>query len=191
MPVVVRNVGELFRRLHLRLDRFRLGRHLSHVAHDQFLEPGVFQQLRHLRIEAYEIERHQKVCFAVLDLVLQHLLRIERRIIDDRPACFQDSEQADEVVRRVGQIQTDVNAGLHAEFLKAMGRAVRKIIELAIGNLPAHEIDRRMIREIRRGFFKKLLHRDKRDIGIPLHSGRIGFDPRHVVHCSRSTGRKK
>jgi hypothetical protein len=67
--------------------------------------------------------------------VLQHLGGVERRIVDDSAAGLENSEQADQVVRRVGQIETNMNPRLNPELLETAGRTVREIVEFSVSDL--------------------------------------------------------
>ena len=49
-------------------------------------------------------------------------------------------------MRRVGQIQSDVHARTDAEFLEALGGAVREVAQLTIRRARPHELDRRTVR---------------------------------------------
>jgi len=119
---------------------------------------------------------------AVLDLVLQHLGGVERRIVDDSAAGLENSEQADKIVRRVGEIETNMNPRLNPELLETVGRTVREIVEFSVRDLPAHEIDRWIVRPFQCGFLENLLNGRQWDFGIPPDSWWIRFDPGFVVH---------
>ena len=58
----------------------------------------------------------------------------------------------------------------------------REIVEFSVSDLPAHEIDRWIIRPFRRRFLENLLNGRQWDFGIPPDSWRIRFDPGFVVH---------
>jgi len=77
-----------------------------------------------------------------------------------------------------------MNPRLNPELLKTVGRTVRKIVEFAVRDLPAHEIDRRIVRPFRRRFLENLLNGRQWDFGIPPDSWRVRFDPGHVIHVN-------
>ena len=63
---------------HVRLDRIRRERPFGEFADDQPLKPRGGQEFLRLRIERGEIEGHENVGLAVLDLELQPAQRLER-----------------------------------------------------------------------------------------------------------------
>jgi len=73
-----------------------------------------------------------------------------------------------------------MDAGFHAEFLEAESGAVGQVIEFAIGDLATHEVDGRIVGPGLRGVFENLLNGQQRNVRIPSHAGRIGFDPRQI-----------
>ena len=114
--------------------------------------------------------------------MLQYLGGVERRIVDDSAPGLENSEQADKIVRRVGEIETNMNPRLNPELLETVGRTVREIVEFSVRDLPAHEIYRWIVRPFRRGFLENLLNGRQWDFGIPPDSWRVRFDPGFIVH---------
>src|SRR4029077_12323712 len=117
VAVVPYNITQLSAGLHLGHHRVGMGAQFGQVSHHQFLQPRLAEHCRHLRIERCDIERDEEVGAAVLDLVLQHRGGVERRVVDLRAAGLQHGEKRDDVVRRVRQIQADMDAWLHAKLL--------------------------------------------------------------------------
>ena len=180
MAIIRCDRRQLLTRGELAAHRLRMPRHLGEIADHQRLQPRGIEQARHLRIEQREIERDHNVGLAVLDLVLQHLGGIERRVVDHRAARLQHAEEADEIVRRIGQVEPDMDPRSDAEHLEAFGGAAGERVELAVADAPSHEFDRRLIRPLRRGILQDLLHGHDRNLGIPAHARRIGLDPKRA-----------
>ena len=84
---------------------------LVHRADDQAAQPRRAQKPVHLCEQDGAIERHDEVGFAVADLVLQRSAGVQRRVIHHRRARLEHRKEADDVVRRVRQIEPDVGAG--------------------------------------------------------------------------------
>ena len=159
--------AELIALLHLRAHHVRRGRELREFADDQRLEPRLRQQSLHLREQRGEIERDENVGAAVLDLVFEHALGVERRIVDDDAAGFHHAEERDHVMRRVGQIEADMHAGADAELLQARGEAVGQRVQLGVADAPAHEFERRQVGEALGRAFEHGLHGAGEDAARP------------------------
>src|SRR3546814_16410158 len=71
--------------------------------------------------------RDHDVGLAVLDLVAQLAFGIERAVVHHPAAGLEDGEEADHVMRRVGQEQADMHAGTDAELLEALGGPVDQV----------------------------------------------------------------
>ena len=154
-----------------------MGGHLAHRADDQGLEPRGGQQAVHLRVEQRRIQRDQQVGLAVGHLVGQHLLGVQRRVVDDHAAGLQHREKADQVVRRVGQEQAYVHARAHAQRLQALGGAGHQLAELAVAEQPAHEVDRGAVGKAGDGVVEDAVDRADVDRVVPTQVGRVGVDP--------------
>ena len=154
LAIVVDELGEgdvAFVRRHLGqlLGGAQMGPHalgmagkLGEIADHEMFHAGLAQQMAHLGIERGKIERDENVGLAVLDLVLEHALGVERGIVDDRAARPEHAEESDRVMRRIGEIEPDMHARFHAQRLKALGGAIGERIELRVSDLAAHEIER-------------------------------------------------
>ena len=127
-----------------------LGRrgHFSYVADDEGFQPRCFEQPSHLRVKRLQVERHEHVGLAVVDLVLQNLFRVQRRVVDHGAAGFHHAEERDDIVRRVGQVESDMYAGAHTEFLKSLGRLISEMAQISIRDLLVHEIEGGIIRPL-------------------------------------------
>jgi hypothetical protein len=66
--------------------------HLRQIAHHQAAQAGAAQHLVHQRVQRGQVQRHHDVGLAVGNLVPDHIRGVERRIIDDGAAGFQDCE---------------------------------------------------------------------------------------------------
>src|SRR5215831_12530460 len=104
---------------------------------DQLLQPGLAEHCHHLRIERCHIQRDEEVGAAVLDLVLQLLGGVERRVVDDSAAGLENSEQAEKVVRRVGQLEPNMTPRVDPKLLETFVLTVRYIVEFSVRDLPA------------------------------------------------------
>ena len=182
MPVVAADVDGLLASLHLCRHRLGRRRHLGDVADDELAQPRRAEHHRHLRIERRQVEREDEVGAAVLDLVFQHLRRVERRVIDDRAAGFEHAKECDHVVRRIRQVQPDVNPRADAQALQPLGRAVGLVLKLAVAQASAHEFERRLVRPLRRGVVEDARHRQRLDRDVPAHSLGVRMNPRHFAH---------
>ena len=114
--------------------------------------------------------------------MLEHLFGIERGVVHHGAARLEHAEEGDGIVRGVGKIDSDVNSRPDAQLLQALGGAIGQIVELAIGELLAHEVERRLVRPLFRGLFENLRHRHGRELGIPAHARRVRLDPRMLIH---------
>ncbi|MCY1504929.1 hypothetical protein D9M68_391170 [compost metagenome] len=180
--LVAGDLDRLVLRLHLRGHLLGRARHLGEVADDELLQPRLAEHGGHLRVQRRQVERDEEVGLAVLDLVLEHLRRIERRVVDHRAARLQHAEQRDQVVRRVGQEQAHVHAGAHAQDLQPLGRAVDQRAELAVVQPLAHEVDGRPVGKTGHGVGQDLLDRGGRDRVVPRHAFGVGSQPGLAVH---------
>ena len=175
-------VGEHARGRHLRFDRPGRGRHLGEFANDQRFETSRSEKLLGLRIERGEVETDEDVGLAVVDLQLQRRQRVQGRVVDDRPARFQHAEKGDDVMRRVGQVEADMNARLDAELLEARRGAVRERVQFRVGCALAHEVERRLRAEALGGVLEHALHGREIERRVPAHVRRIGLHPRLNGH---------
>ena len=193
-PVVVEKIAERdsavvvldFRyhalRRHERLHRARRERVLGEFADDERLQPARGEKLFRLRIERGEVQGHEDVRLAVLDLEFERPQRIERRIIDDRPAGLQHAEKGDRVMRRVGKIEADMHARPDAEPLEARRRAVGKRFELRVRDPLVHELQGGKRAEAPRRLGENALHEGWLDRDVPADALGIGLQPRLSVH---------
>ena len=188
MAIVSRHGCKLIRLTHLSAHHVGRAGHFRDLPNNQLLQPGLAEKAAHLRVQRFHIEGHEEIGLAVLDLVLQHLLGIERRIVHDRTAGFHHTEKRDDVVGRIGEIEADVNAGLDPEVLQALGGAIGELIQLAVADPPPHEFKRRLVSPFFRRILQNLLERHGGQFGIPAHALRIGFDPRKLGHSSLPQG---
>ena len=151
-------------------------------AHDQFLEPGLAAHPRHLGIERGGIERHQDVGLGIADLELEFARGIERAVVHHLAAGLQHAEEGDDVVRRVGQVEPDIDAGLDAELLEARGRPVRRLLVVAEGHHLVEEVGEGLVAELRAALLEDLMDGLLGHIELPPHAGRIALLPRVVRH---------
>jgi len=179
---VLRDRAELARLLELRAHRRRVSAPFGDVADDELPEARAPEHARHLRVERGDVERDEDVGLAVLDLVLEDLLGVERRIVHHHPARLEHAEEGDEVVRRVREIQAHVHAGLHAQALETARRAVGERAELPVGIPAPHELERRIVGPALRGFVEQRRNGKQRDVGVPAHAFGIRLDPRGIGH---------
>ena len=111
-----------------------------------------------MRIERSEVETDKDVGLAVFDLQLERRQRVQGRIVDDCAACLQHPEKSDDVMRRVGKEETDVHARPDAELLEAGRGAVRKRVDLRVGQALVHEVERGPRAEALRGLLQHALY---------------------------------
>ena len=157
--------------------RFRCSGVIAQRADDQFLQARVAHQPRDVRVQRGQVERDQEVGFAVFHLVLEHTRRVERRVVDDRAAGLQHAKKGDRKVWRVRQVQADVHAGADTQQLKSFGRPIDQRAELAIGDAPPHEVQKRPIGRRRHRVVEQLLHRGNGQWHVPPNAGRVRGNP--------------
>ena len=170
------------RRGHVRLDRVRRDREFGELADYHRLQPRGLEELLGLRIGRGEVHGDENVGLAVADLEFERVKSVERRIIDDRSARFQDAKEGDHVMGRVRQIEADVHAGLDAELLETGRGAVRKRVELSVGHALVHELQRGLVAETRRRCLQHALQRGDVERDVRADAFRIGLDPRLSGH---------
>ena len=106
----------------------------------------------------------------------------ERRNIDDRSARLQDAEESDRVMRRIGQVESDVSAWPNAELLEARRGAIGERLQLSVRNPLVHELQRRKRAEALSRRVEDALHRAEFDRPVPARAGRIGLQPGSSIH---------
>ena len=72
-------------------------------------------------------------------------------------------------MRRVGEEEADMHAGLNAELLEAGRGAVRKSVELRVGYALVHEVERRLRAKSLRGFLQHALYGRELERRVPAH----------------------
>ena len=169
MALVVLDLGQHACRRHLRLDRPGRGRHLGELADDQRFETGRSEQFLGLRIERGDVETDKDVGLAVFDLQLERRQRVQGRVVDDDAASLQHAEKSDDVVGRVGEEETDMDARPDAELLEAGRRAVRERVELRVSRALVHEIERWPRAEALRGLLQHALYGRELERRVPAH----------------------
>ena len=177
MAIVMLDLGQHSGSGHLRLDRTGRGRHLGEFADDEFFEAGRCEQLLGLGIERGEVERHQDVGLAVIDLELERGERVQGGIVDDRAAGFEHAEEGDDILGRVGQEEADMHARADAELLEPRGGAVRQRLQFRVGDPLAHELERRLGAEPLGGVVEHALHRREVERRVRAHLRRKGLHP--------------
>ena len=182
VQIVRRHLAQLPGAFELRTYSLWAGRILAQAADHQLLQPRVAHQSPHLRVERRQVERDEDIRLTILDLVLEHALGIERRIIDHRAAGLEHAEESDRIVRRIRQVQTDMHARTDPETLQPRGGAIRQRAELPVTNDTAHEVQRRTLRPARHGVVEDLLHRHQRQLGVPAHACGIRLGPGELDH---------
>ena len=170
------------RRGHVRLDRVWRDREFRKLADYHRLQPRGLEELLGLRIGRGEVDGDENVSLAVADLEFERVKSVERRIVDDRSARFQDAKEGDHVVGRVRQIEADVHAGLDAELLKTGRRAVSQRVERRIGHALVHELQRGLAAEPRRRCLQHALQRRDVERDVRADAFRIGLHPRLNGH---------
>ncbi len=158
------------------------GQHVGQAADHHLLQPRGADHLGDVRIQRLEVQRDDDVGLAVLDLVAQLALGIERAVIHHSAAGLQDGEEADHVMRRVGQEQADMHARADAELLEAFGGTVDQVGNRRIGIGLAHEVQAGPRREARDGIVQQGPDRPGLEILCPGYPGRIGFFPERCAH---------
>ncbi len=174
------------------MDGIRKTAHLAQIADHQFLQTRGAEQRVHLRIQRRQIERDDDIGLAIVDLVRQHLFRVERRVIDHGAAGFQHTEKTDHVVRSVGQVEPDMHTRLDPQLLESLGGAVSQLFQFTVAYFASHEIQRRMIGPFRRRIIQNLRHRHHGKFCIPAYAGRVRFYPgkfSHVRYLENVKGR--
>ena len=155
-------------------------------AHDQLLEPRLALHRRHLRVERRDVERDQDVGLQIADLELELTRGVERAVVDHPAAGLEHAEEGDDVVRRVGQVQADIDAGFDAELLEAGGRLVGGFLVVAEGHHLVEEVGEGPVAVLRAALLEDLVQGLLRNLELPLHAGRVALFPRIVRHfvCS-------
>ena len=156
--------------------------HFSYVADDEGFQSRCFEQPAHLRVKRLQVERHENVGLAVVDLVLENLFRIQGRVVDYRAAGFHHPEERDDIVRRVGQIEPDMYAGAHAEFLKSLGRPISEVAQISIRDFLVHEIEGGIIRPLGGRSLQNLVERHRRQFRVPTDTTWVRLDPGCYSH---------
>ena len=151
-------------------------------AHDQLLEPRLAAHRRHLRVERRDVERHQDVGLRIADLELELARGIERAVVHHPAAGLQHAEEGDDVVRRVGQIEADIDAGLDAQLLEAGRGLVRRFLVVAEGHHLVEEVGEGPVAVLRAALLEDLMDGLLRNLELPPHAGRIALLPRIVRH---------
>ena len=151
-------------------------------AHDQLLQPRLALHARYLRVQRRDIERNQDVGLGVADLELELAVGIERAVVDDAAAGLEHAEEGDEVVRRVGQVETDVDAGLHAQFLEAGRGAVGGFLVVLVGHHLVEKVGHREVGILSATLVEALVKGLAGYVEFPGHAGWVALDPRIIGH---------
>ena len=156
----------------------RLGQKIFQIADHQGLELRRALERRDLRIERADAERHHHLDLGIDDLILELARRRQRTEIGDAAAGHQHGEKADDVMRRVGKMQPDIDAGADAQRLQAFGGADREIVQLRERQSLVIEIDRHLGGPAFCRLVEDAVDRDRRwHWRTPRHTRRIRFFP--------------
>ena len=151
-------------------------------AHDQLLQPCLAAHRGHLGVERGDVEGHQNVGLGIADLVLELAGGVERAVVDDDAAGLEHAEEGDDVVRGVGQVEADMDAGFHAQLLEAGGGPVGGLLVVAEGHHLVEEVGERPVAILGAAILEGLVDGLARNLELPLHAGRIALLPRIVRH---------
>ncbi|MNO54427.1 hypothetical protein D3C76_448990 [compost metagenome] len=169
----------------LRLALFRHGAEFAERTDHQGLQPRLVEQAGHGRVEGSQIEGDEDVGAAILDLVRQHVAGIQRRVVHHGATGAEDGEEADDVLRHVGQEQPDMHARSDAHALQPGGHARDQVGQLAVADLAAHEVDGGAIGPAAYGVVQHFQDVEAGQVGIPTNASGVRAGPR-CVHCARS-----
>jgi hypothetical protein len=153
-------------------------------ADDQLLEPRLAAHRRHLRIERRDIERHQDVGLAVAYFELKLARGIERAVVDHPAARLQHAEEGDQVVRRVGQVEPDIDARADAQLLEAGRGVVRRLLVVTEGHDLVEEVGERPLGVLGAALLEDLVDGLLRNLKLPFHAWRVALFPNVVCHWS-------
>ena len=176
------DLGQLFAALHLRSDGAGRGRHFGQVADDELAQPRLAQHAGHLRVQRRHVEREQQVGATVLNLVLEHLGCVQRRIVHRRAAGLEHAKEGNHVVWGIGQEQSDVNAGPYAQLLQTLGRAIGQGSQIPVAQAPAHELQRGVVGPFAHGLVQDAGHQAGSQFHIPSNALGVGLQPLHFGH---------
>ena len=180
-----------------RRDLFLLGERIEPVlgpgqivgdrAHDQLLETCLAAHRGHLRVERHDIERDQDVGLAVAYFELELSCGVERRVVHHAATGLQDAEEGDQIVRRVGKIEADIDARPDAQLLEARRRMIRRLAIVGEGHHLVEEVGERPVAVLRAAFLEDLVDGLLRDVEFPGHAGGIALLPSILGHCLGSS----
>lgn len=142
--------------------------HFLQIADHQAAQPGRLQHLVHQRKERRRVQRDDDVGLAVGNLVPHDIGGVQRRIVNDSAASLQDGEEHHDIMRRVGQVEADVNPGPHAELAQSRNGPVCKLAQFSVGELMSFKVDRHPVRPGRRSLVEQLVDRALAQLGMPV-----------------------
>src|SRR6476619_7135197 len=108
---------------------------------------------------------------------------MDRAVAHPPAAGLEDAEKGGDVVRRVGEIEADIDARPDAQLLEARRGAVRRFLVVAEGHDLVEEVGERPVGVLRAALLEDLVDRLLWNLELPLHARRIALFPDIARHA--------